>query len=161
MEKMEEDWNVYPVLHFDLSMGKHMDKEELERYLDFLLKEEENKYGIESNLVDVNTRLTHLIKTAYRKTGQPVVVLIDEYDAPLLDVVHEDGQLDGLRNLMRNFYYCCPVKFRELDFLCNSSQDFTGQQKKIRQLTLVGSIVDCRMFCVFIAHLLWEEAFVG
>ena len=33
--------------------------------------------------------------------------------------------------------------------------------KKIRQLTLVGSIVDCRMFCVFIAHLLWEEAFVG
>lgn len=104
IEKMEEDWNVYPVLHFDLSMGKHMDKEGLERYLDFLLKEEENKYGIESNLVDVNTRLTHLIKTAYRKTGQSVVVLIDEYDAPLLDVVHEDGQLDGLRNLMRNFY---------------------------------------------------------
>mgnify|MGYP002731020209 FL=1 len=104
IEKMEADWKAYPVLHFDMSMGKHMDKEGLEKYLEFILEEEEKKYGIEPSLIDVNLRLVRLIKTACRKTGQPVVVLIDEYDAPLLDVVHENENLENLRRLMRNFF---------------------------------------------------------
>ena len=45
-----------------------------------------------------------LIKRAYEQTGKKVVVLIDEYDAPLLDVVHEHENLSILRNIMRNFY---------------------------------------------------------
>lgn len=49
-------------------------------------------------------RLTELITDVYRQTGKQVVVLIDEYDAPLLDVVHEDENLPALRNIMRNFY---------------------------------------------------------
>lgn len=54
--------------------------------------------------VDANDRLISLIQTAYRETGKQVVILIDEYDAPLLDVVHEDEKLEELRNAMRNFY---------------------------------------------------------
>ena len=104
IEQMEADWKAYPVLHFDMSMGKHMDKEGLEKYLEFILEEEEKKYGIEPSLIDVNLRLVRLIKTACEKTGQPVVVLIDEYDAPLLDVVHENENLENLRRLMRNFF---------------------------------------------------------
>lgn len=61
--------------------------------------------------VDANNRLTELIDTAYQKTGKQVVVLIDEYDAPMLDVVHEKEQLDVLRNTMRNFY--SPLKYSE------------------------------------------------
>ena len=52
----------------------------------------------------VNDRLESLIKRAFEQTGQKVVVLIDEYDAPLLDVVHEEKNLPVLRNVMRNFY---------------------------------------------------------
>lgn len=59
----------------------------------------------------MNNRLTELIDTVYEKTGKQVVVLIDEYDAPMLDVVHEREQLDVLRNMMRNFY--SPLKYSE------------------------------------------------
>lgn len=61
-------------------------------------------YGVNSDQVDVNLRLTTLIKRAYEQTGRQVAVLIDEYDAPLLDVMHEEKNLPVLRNVMRNFY---------------------------------------------------------
>ncbi len=111
IERLEKDWTAYPVLHFDLSGGKHMGKEQLARYLDDVLEEQEKKYGYKSEKVDANIRLKDLIMTAYEKTGKKVVVLIDEYDAPMLDVVHEDEQLDDIRNTMRNFF--SPLKARE------------------------------------------------
>ena len=104
IENLEKEWTTYPVLRFDMSLGKHMDREQLERYLDFRLKEQEELFGITTTLQDANNRLTHLITTVYRQTGRQVVVLIDEYDAPLLDVVHEEKDLPVMRNVMRNFY---------------------------------------------------------
>ncbi len=120
--KLEKEWTEYPVLHFDMSLGKHMEKEQLERYLLYILANNERRHGL-TNLpdgftqspgigspegtgafIDPNIRLTNLIQTLYEKTGKQVVVLIDEYDAPLLDVAHETDQLDTLRNVMRNFY---------------------------------------------------------
>lgn len=104
MEKLEKEWTEYPVLHFDLSGGKHQEEDQLNRYLDYILKENERRFGIECDAVDANVRLANLISSVYNKTGKQVVVLIDEYDAPLLDVVHQDEKLEGLRYLMRNFY---------------------------------------------------------
>ena len=111
MEKLEKDWTEYPILHFDMSGGKHMEKEQLERYLADTLEEQEAKWGYKSEKIDANLRLKDLIMTAHQKTGKQVVVLIDEYDAPLLDVAHEKEQLDVLRNIMRNFF--SPLKARE------------------------------------------------
>ncbi len=122
IEQLEKEWTEYPVLHFDMSLGKHMEKEQLERYLLFILSNNERKHGITKlsdgvaeslgvdpakglgAFIDPNIRLTNLIQMLYEKTGKQVVVLIDEYDAPLLDVAHETEQLDVLRNIMRNFY---------------------------------------------------------
>lgn len=104
IEKLETEWAEHPVLHFDMSLGKHMDKEQLERFLGERLAFEERKYGIDNPATDINDRFTNLIIAAYEKTGRQAVVLIDEYDAPLLDVVHEDKQLPQLRQVMRNFY---------------------------------------------------------
>ena len=122
IEKLEKEWTEYPVLHFDMSLGKHMEKEQLERYLLYILANNERRHGITNipdgftqspgigsskeagAFIDPNIRLTNLIQTLYEKTGKQVVVLIDEYDAPLLDVAHETDQLDTLRNVMRNFY---------------------------------------------------------
>lgn len=111
IEKLEKEWTEYPVLHFDMSGGKHMDKEQLEEYLDYRLQEEEKEWGITKPVKGANNRLIDLINTAYEKSGKQVVVLIDEYDAPMLDVVHEKEQLDMLRNMMRNFY--SPLKYSE------------------------------------------------
>lgn len=112
IEKLESEWTEYPVLHFDMSGGKHMDAEQFEQYLGYRLEEEEKKWGIAIHVNGANNRLIELINTAYNKTGKQVVVLVDEYDAPMLDVVHETDCLDKLRNTMRNFYsplkYCDP-----------------------------------------------------
>ena len=104
MDLLETEWTEYPVLRFDMSLGKHMEKEQLERYLSSQLELMEHKYGILTESQDANIRLTNLIRRAYEQTGRQVVVLIDEYDAPLLDVVHEEKNLPVLRNIMRNFY---------------------------------------------------------
>ncbi len=111
IEKLEKEWTEYPVLHFDMSGGKHMDKELLEIYLGYILADEEKKWGIAQPRIGINNRLMDLISTVYEKSGKQVVMLIDEYDAPLLDVAHEDEQLDALRNIMRNFY--SPLKYCE------------------------------------------------
>ena len=104
IETVEKEWTEYPVLRFSMASGKHMEKDQLERYLGNRLAEYEGKYGITNPATDNNDRFTALIQAAYQKTGKKVVILIDEYDAPLLDVVHEEKTLPVLRNVMRNFY---------------------------------------------------------
>ena len=105
IEQLEKDWEKYPVLHFDMSTAKNMNKEELESELSGKLTDLEAVWGQSApDQQKPNQRLEGLIKRAYEQTGKQVVVLIDEYDAPLLDVLHEDTDLPVLRNVMRNFY---------------------------------------------------------
>lgn len=111
IEKLEKEWNSYPVLHFSMAGGKHMEAEQLENYLIYILEKNEKKFGVTCNSPEPNIRLLNLIESVNQQTGKQLVVLIDEYDAPLLDVVHEDTKLDVLRNIMRNFY--SPLKDSE------------------------------------------------
>ncbi len=104
IEKLETEWTKYPILHFSMSTAKHVDKDGLESELNLKLLQYERVYGKEEEEVNPNQRLLGLVQRAYAQTGQKVVVLIDEYDAPLLDVAHEDVDLPVLRNVMRNFY---------------------------------------------------------
>ncbi len=104
IEKLETEWQEYPVLHFDMSTAKNMSKERLESELSLKLVRYEAIYGRGEGEKEINQRLEGLIKRACQQTGKQVVVLVDEYDAPLLDVVHEEKDLPVLRNVMRNFY---------------------------------------------------------
>ena len=117
IETVEKEWTEYPVLRFDMSLGKHMEKEQLERYLLYILGDNEKRFGVISNSQDPNVRLKNLISSVYDKTGKKVVILIDEYDAPLLDVVHEKETLPVLRNVMRNFYSPLKVSDPYLEFV--------------------------------------------
>ncbi len=100
----EKDWVAHPVLLFEMSGAKHMNPEQLERYLSDMMDDQEALFGYKSDKVDVNIRLKDLVVRANKQTGQRVVVIIDEYDAPLLDVVHEKENLQQLRFIMQNFY---------------------------------------------------------
>ena len=78
IDRMETEWTSYPVIHLDMSGGKHSDEAQLKGYLDFILRENERKYGVTCDEQEPNTRLNSLINALYEKTGRQVVVLIDE-----------------------------------------------------------------------------------
>ena len=100
----EKEWVKHPVLHFDMSGAKHFDAESLKGYLDFMLLPYEEIYGKGESEDTPNKRLEGVVKRAYKQTGKKAVVIIDEYDAPLLDVVHEKENLNDLSLIMQNFY---------------------------------------------------------
>ena len=104
MEKLETEWAEHPVLHFSMATAKHVDVPALKSELNLKLLAYEKIYGKGEGEENENQRLMGLIMRAYKQTGRQVVVLIDEYDAPLLDVAHERESLDALRQVMRNFY---------------------------------------------------------
>ena len=100
----EKEWVKHPVLHFDMSGAKHLEAEDLKNYLNLELRKYEKIYGRDEREINPNERLDGLVRRAYEQTGQKAVVIIDEYDAPLLDVVHEEENLQQLRYIMQNFY---------------------------------------------------------
>ncbi len=104
MEQLEKEWIEYPVIHLDMSGGKYMSEDQLQRYLIDLVEEQERKFSFHNEKIDINLRLKDLIMSLYQTTGKKVVVLIDEYDAPLLDMAHEKEELVKLRNIMRKYH---------------------------------------------------------
>ena len=104
---LEKEWKKYPVLHIDVSMAKAQENEkELRGALLLQLKPYLKKYGDDPSETTPGKVFNGLIRRAYEKTGSQVVVVIDEYDAPLLEVLHEDERLDGYRRVMQEFYQC-------------------------------------------------------
>ena len=104
IERLEKEWEQYPVIRLDMSLAKHEEPDDLNRYLLHIVRRNEENFDIVGTEKDPNLRLTDLITSLNKRTGKGVVVLIDEYDSPLLDVVHEEENLPKLRKIMRNFY---------------------------------------------------------
>ena len=104
IENLETEWKHYPVLHFDLSDIKKGTTEECELNLHSQLEDFERTYGCEKASDDLTIRFRELVKNISRKTESQVVVLIDEYDAPLLTVVHDSERLESMRTLLQSFY---------------------------------------------------------
>ena len=102
--ELEQEWTCYPVLHFDLSGAKHMPVKGVTEELERLLREMEKVYGRDLEETTPGMRFAGLVNRAYEQTGRQVAVIIDEYDAPLLDVLHEDDTLKDMREVMQEFY---------------------------------------------------------
>lgn len=84
MEQLEQEWKVFPVLHLDLNARNYSDKEALLAELNKHLEIWEAEYGSEYKDRAPEERFQHVIVNAYKKTGEKVVILVDEYDKPLL-----------------------------------------------------------------------------
>ncbi len=108
--RLKNEWPKHPVFHFDMSTAKHLDEEQLLRTLGYKLSAYENAFGKDESISegDVNARFERLVKVAAEQTGEKAVVIIDEYDAPLLDVMNDQQRLAPMRQIMRNFY--SPIK---------------------------------------------------
>ncbi len=110
--KLEKEWKQYPVFHLDLSTAKGQPTaDDLRKRLLLMLEDYTEIYGRRDAEVTPGGLLQGLISRAYKQTGRQVVVIIDEYDAPLLEVLHSQDTLDDMRQVMQEFYQ--PLKANE------------------------------------------------
>jgi hypothetical protein len=110
--QLEQLWEQYPVIRLDISTAKAQPTvEALRNRLMLTLKDYTEEYGHDADETTPGGLLEGLIKRAYKQTGKQVVIIVDEYDAPLLDVLHDDGELNDKRKVMQEFYV--PLKANE------------------------------------------------
>ena len=105
MEKLETEWKSYPVFLMSFVGTKYTDLEGFNIYMNYKLSEWEEEYGVENkNENEWGARFSALLKSAHEKSGREVVVLVDEYDAPLLDSMENPELQNKLKQEMRKFF---------------------------------------------------------
>lgn len=111
-----EAWQQYPVLYLDLNAERYAQPHDLENALNTHLVRWEQRYGKEASEATFSSRFMGVIRRAYEKTGRQVVVLIDEYDKPLLDTL-DKSELNGTyRDILRAFFSVIKSSDRYLRF---------------------------------------------
>ena len=138
--ELEKEWETYPVIHLDLSTAKRQPSaDELRATLMWLMNPLCNVYGRDALETSPGKMLNGLIHRAYEQTGKQVAVIIDEYDAPLLDVLHESEQLDPFRNVMQEFYVQLKANEAMIKFC------FITGITKFSQLSIFSSVRHCHI----------------
>ncbi|WP_299230217.1 AAA family ATPase, partial [uncultured Bacteroides sp.] len=120
IEKMETEWNEYPVFHVDFNATNFTNPGELEKKLNFYLAEWEQKYNlpVRVNELGLGDRFIKILEAAHLQTGRRAVVLVDEYDKPMLDVLEVDTNLeDRHRNVLKAFYSVFKGADKHLQFV--------------------------------------------
>ncbi len=104
MESLEKDWTEHPVLHLDFSGKAYDGKEVLLKVLDDALCKWEEEYGSVNRSDVPGIRIGNVVEAAYRKTGRRVVILIDEYDKPIVDNLTRPELRESFRETLEGFY---------------------------------------------------------
>lgn len=104
IEKYNHDWLEYPVIHIDLNSKNYVDEKSLVDIIEFNLEHYEHLYGINNSGMPVDDRFMSLIRSANASTGRKVVVLIDEYDKPLLQTIDDIELQDKYCGILKSFY---------------------------------------------------------
>ena len=116
IEELEKEWKQYPVFHVDFAQGGYEVEGNLQKEIDNRLTQWEHQLGIEKNIDKLGSRFSEIIAEAHRQTGQKAVVLIDEYDKPLLDVLMESMEQEN-RAVLKEFYGTFKVADEHLRFV--------------------------------------------
>jgi hypothetical protein len=104
MERLETEWVKHPVLRFDFGGLKTTDIAELKERLSDMLAIYETIYGMEVKGKSIGGRFANLIRKAYEQSGRRVALLVDEYDAPILQALMQPDKIEEVRHVMRDFY---------------------------------------------------------
>lgn len=137
--ELEKDWLHYPVLHFDISQCKNqMNTAGIVGALEFQLRRYEEVYGRAEEENTPGTRFAGLLHRAHVQTGLKAVVILDEYDAPLLDYLHKPEMLEQVRHIMQEFYQTVKV--------CDADEQFVfiAGITKFSQLSIFSTLNNLR-----------------
>ena len=104
VSQLEQEWKQYPILHLDLNSREYKNEDSLEAELNRHLEGWEKLYGDEYQDRAVEERFIHVINNAYNKTGRQVVILVDEYDKPLLQAIGNEPLQSAYRSKLKAFY---------------------------------------------------------
>ncbi len=116
MEKLEQKWTKHPILFLDLNTGKYDSEEELHDVINRQLCDWEELYGTNPSETTLHARFLGLVKRACEKTGERVVILVDEYDKPMLQAIGNDDLQEKFRNTLRAFYSVLKTQDRYIKF---------------------------------------------
>ena len=104
MEQLEKQWKKHPVIHLSLASVKEIEPKKIEECLSDRLRDIESRFGLERKSNRLGSRLKDIIQQTTEQYGEKAVVVLDEYDAPLLNVLHDEDKLKEVRQLMRTLY---------------------------------------------------------
>ena len=143
MAELEKNWNTYPVLHLDLNTRNYKDASSLYSILNEYLETWEVIYGDEKKDRVLEERFTHIIRKAAAKTGQRVVILVDEYDKPMLQAIGNDELQKEYRNTLKAFYGALKSEDEHIKFAL-----LTGVTKfgKVSVFSDLNNLIDLSTF---------------
>ena len=116
IEQLEKDWKEYPILHIDLNTAKYDSADALLNVLNDILSYWESLYGTSPTEVTPELRFKGIVRRACEKTGQRVVILVDEYDKPMLQAIGDEALQDEYRNTLKAFYSVLKTQDRYIKF---------------------------------------------
>ena len=101
---IEKEWESYPILHLDLNTQKYDTAESLDDILNEALSRWESEYGSDQAEIGLARRFAGVIRRAHEKTGKRVVILVDEYDKPMLQAIGDEERQEAFRGTLKAFY---------------------------------------------------------
>jgi hypothetical protein len=104
IEKLEKEWTVYPVLHIDMTSEDYTDEAGLKAMLNMYLSQWETVYGRNEDETTISNRFSGVVKRAFQQTGHQVVILVDEYDKPMLATIGNEELQKKYRDILQGFY---------------------------------------------------------
>ena len=142
LENLEKDWTEYPVLHLDLGGKTYRQEKDLELLLDMHLCRWEKAIGMQVQYPEPDLRFQTIIDTAYEKTGKPVVILIDEYDKPIVDNLDREELKEAFRSRLSGFYSVMKAQDGKIRFGFLTGITKIGQLNIIYRPSLCGLVRD-------------------
>lgn len=134
IEQLEKDWEEYPVLYLDLNGSRYMYPEDLDVVLKQHLDNWESEFGLTSRFQDLSARFKDIIDAVYEKSGKKVVVLIDEYDKPIVNNLDKKDLADYYKRTLQGFYSVLKSKDRQIRFA------FFAGVSKIGKLSIFSTL---------------------
>lgn len=116
IEKLEKDWTKYPILHLDLNTSTYSETDSLNAVLNDTLIKWEKLYGSETSETKLDLRFKGVVERSAEQSGQRVVVLVDEYDKPLLNTIDNEKLQNEYRTTLKAFYSVLKTQDQYIEF---------------------------------------------
>jgi hypothetical protein len=115
--ELEKEWTQYPIIYLDFNKESYSNINSLEIVIDDILQKYEQQYGVSSISKSLSVRFANVISEARKKTGQRVVVLIDEYDKPMIGTMDNSTLNEDIRKILKGFYGVLKAEDANLRFV--------------------------------------------